>query len=353
MKENESNDKPKRRVRYKGTHPRSFKEKYKEQAPDRYSQDVSKIIQQGKTPAGTHRPICVTEILEFLKLQPGQIGLDATLGYGGHALEILNRIAPNGKLFATDADPIEMPKTVERLAASGFGENILFARRMNFAALERIIAESGPLDFILADLGVSSMQIDNPERGFTFKYEGPLDLRLNPKSGISAAEFLCRVKEEELIEVLTEYSDEPFAEYIAHAICSTIKSKGKIETTTALRDVITGALANEFHEDAANEIKKSCQRSFQAIRIAVNREFDVLEEFLEKIPYALKPGGRVAILTFHSGEDRRVKKSFQFFQRAGIFSEYSKEPVRPSAEECFSNPRAKPTKMRWAIKAEG
>jgi 16S rRNA (cytosine1402-N4)-methyltransferase len=344
--------KPGRRPRYKGTHPKAFKEKYKERNPEKYTDDVTKIIQQGKTPAGTHRPICVTEILEFLSLQPGQTGLDATLGYGGHASEILKKIAPGGKLFATDADPIEMPKTVERLKALGFGPEILDARRMNFAAIDRIVGESGPLDFILADLGVSSMQIDNPDRGFTFKYEGPLDLRLNPKGGVSAAEFLSRVKEEELAEVLTEYSDEPFAEYIAHAICSTIKSKGKIETTTALRDVITAALANEFHEDAANEIKKSCQRTFQAIRIAVNREFDVLEEFLEKIPYALKPGGRVAILTFHSGEDRRVKKSFQFFQRAGIFSEYSKEPIRPSAEECFSNPRAKPTKMRWAIKAE-
>lgn len=352
MSEQDQNDKPKRRVRYKGTHPRAFKEKYKEQAPDKYTSDVSKIIQQGKTPAGTHRPICVNEILEFLNPLPGQTGMDATLGYGGHALELLKRISPGGKLYATDADPIEMPKTVERLKLAGYGEDILIAHRMNFAAIDRIVAEAGPLDFILADLGVSSMQIDNPERGFTFKYEGPLDLRLNPKSGISAAEFLKRVKPAELEEVLIEYSDEPFAGVIADAITSAVKSKGKIETTTGLRDIITAALANEFHEDAANEIKKSCQRTFQAIRIAVNREFDVLEEFLEKIPAALKPGGRVAILTFHSGEDRRVKKSFQFFQRVGIFSEYSKEPIRPSAEECFSNPRAKPTKMRWAIKAE-
>jgi 16S rRNA (cytosine1402-N4)-methyltransferase len=352
MNSEESNGKPKRRVRYKGSHPRTFKEKYKEQNPEKYGEDVSKIIQQGKTPAGTHRPICVNEILQFLQPQVGQTGFDATLGYGGHALEMLKLIVPTGRLFATDADPIEMPKTVERLRAAGYDEKNFKAYRMNFAAIDRVVAESGPFDFILGDLGLSSMQIDNPDRGFTFKYEGPLDLRLNPKGGISAAEFLKRVKPEELEEVLTEYSDEPYAELIADAICSAVKSRGGIETTTALRDIITAVLADEFYEDAANEIRKSCQRTFQAIRIAVNREFDVLEEFLEKIPDALKPGGRVAILTFHSGEDRRVKKSFQFFQRAGIFSEYSKEPIRPTAEECFSNPRAKPTKMRWAIKAE-
>lgn len=351
MSQEEQNDKPKRRIRYKGTHPRAFKEKYKERQPEKYTEDVSKIIQQGKTPAGTHRPICVNEILEFLQLKDGQTGFDATLGYGGHATEILKLITPNGKLFATDTDPIEMPKTVSRLRAAGYSESVFEAHRMNFAAIDRIAAIAGPFDFILADLGVSSMQIDNPERGFTFKHEGPLDLRLNPKSGISAAEFLKRINRDELEELLKEYSDEPHAEIIAHAVCSAVKS-GSIETTTSLRDIITGALAHEFKDDVSNEIKKSCQRTFQALRIAVNREFEVLEEFLEKIPQALKPGGRIAVLTFHSGEDRRVKKSFQFFQRAGLFSEYSKEPIRPGAEECFSNPRAKPTKMRWAIKAE-
>jgi 16S rRNA (cytosine1402-N4)-methyltransferase len=340
-----------RRERYKGTHPKTFGEKYKEQEPERYAADIEKVIAQGRTPAGMHRPICVNEILDILQITPGQTGMDATLGYGGHSLEILKSLQPGGRLFATDVDPFELPRTRERLAALGFGPEILVVKKMNFSNIDLIVAESGPLNFVLADLGVSSMQIDNPERGFSVKVDGPLDLRLNPKTGKSAAAFLRSVSKDELKEILVENADEPYYEPIAEAVISGLSGGLQIETTTRLRNVITEALISADLGLTKEEILKSCQRCFQALRIAVNDEFGVLDEFLEKLPDALAPGGRVAILSFHSGEDRRVKKSFRYFFREGIYSEVAPDPIRASPEECFTNRRARSAKLRWAIKA--
>jgi 16S rRNA (cytosine1402-N4)-methyltransferase len=346
----EQEQKHQRRVRYKGTHPKSFKEKYKEQQPDRYAEDVAKVIGRGQTPAGMHRSICVTEIMDFFKVLPGQVGLDATLGYGGHSLEMLKCLQPGGRLYAIDVDPVELPRTQERLKALGYGEDVLLIRRMNFAGIDRIVSESGPLDFILADLGVSSMQLDNPDRGFSFKVEGPLDLRLNPSKGKSAASLLKTISQEKLEALLAENADEPFSRPIAKAIMTSLSGGVVIETTTQLRTIIAAALELRPRPTRKNDIKKACQRCFQALRIAVNDEFGVLDQFLEKLPNALAPAGKVALLSFHSGEDRRVKKSFQHFYRAGIYSEIAADPIRPSAEECYSNPRARSAKLRWAIK---
>ncbi len=340
-----------RRERYKGTHPKAFKEKYKELEPETYSADVAKVMQQGRTPAGMHRSICVDEILQFLQLKPGQIGLDATLGYGGHSLEILKKIVPGGKLFASDVDPIELPKTKERLAALGFGEDVLFVRKMNFSGIDQLVAESGLLNFVLADLGVSSMQIDNPERGFSFKIEGPLDLRLNPSSGKSAAMLIKNATHQQLEFIFSENADEPFSEQIAEAIIRTLAKGNKIVTTSQLQNIIKDTLTFLPAATRNEEIKKACQRCFQALRIAVNDEFGALDKFLDKLPESLAPGARVAILSFHSGEDRRVKKAFQYFFREGIFSEVAPDPIRASAEECFANPRAKSAKLRWAVMA--
>ncbi|MBK7888428.1 MAG: 16S rRNA (cytosine(1402)-N(4))-methyltransferase RsmH [Bacteroidetes bacterium] len=341
-----------RRERYKGTHPKSFKEKYKELQPEQYAEDVAKVLQQGRTPAGTHRSICVDEILEVLQITPGQIGLDATLGYGGHSLEMLKCLLPGGRLYAMDVDPIELPKTRDRLAALGFGPDVIVIKKMNFSGIDQLTAESGLLNFILADLGVSSMQIDNPDRGFSFKVDGPLDLRLNPKSGKSAATLLKTISVDELEAIFQENADEPHATPIAHAIVTFRSKGGIISTTFKLKEVIEKALSFLPEADRKEVVKKSCQRCFQALRIAVNDEFGVLEKFLEKIPFALAPGGRVALLTFHSGEDRRVKKSFQHFLREGIYSEITAEPIRPSAAECHSNPRAKSAKLRWAVRSD-
>jgi 16S rRNA (cytosine1402-N4)-methyltransferase len=342
--------KPPRRVRYKGTHPKSFKEKYKEHQPERYPEDVKKIIEKGYTPAGMHRSICVSEIMECLQIVPGQTGLDATLGYGGHSLEILKRLQPGGKLYALDVDPFELPRTKERLTALGYGSDVLDIRQMNFSEIDLIAEEAGPLNFVLADLGVSSMQIDNPERGFSLKQDGPLDLRLNPESGITAATLLKNIPQQMLEELLIANADEPHAGIIAEAIISAMKKGKAIETTLQLKDIIKEALQFLPLHEREETIKKSCQRCFQALRVEVNEEFNALEKLLAKLPDALAPGGRVAILSFHSGEDRRVKKAFQLFFREGIFSDIANEPIRPSAEEIGSNPRARSAKLRWAVK---
>lgn len=333
--------KHKRRVRYKGTHPKNFKDKYKEHQPEKYADTVAKVIAKGSTPAGMHIPICVKEILEFLQIKPGQVGLDATLGYGGHTLEMVKCLESKGHLYALDIDPIELPRTRDRLEKLGYGPEILTIKQLNFADIDKVVAESGPLNFVLADLGVSSMQIDNPDRGFSYKKEGPLDLRLNPKKGISAAERLRKISEAELIGMLIENSDEPYAEIIAHAIISEIKNGVNISTTTQLQKIIKDALQCIPENKRDNEIKKSFKRSFQALRIDVNSEFEVLYDFLEKLPDVLAEGGRVAILSFHSGEDRLVKKSFKRLFREGIYKEIATDIIRPSAEECFSNSRAK------------
>lgn len=343
--------KHKRRVRYSGTHPKNYKEKYKEHQPDKYSETVAKVIQKGSTPAGMHLSICVNEILDFLQIKPGEIGLDATLGYGGHTLEILKSMDRKGQLYATDVDTIELPKTEQRLKDLGYDKDILKIRQMNFSNIDQIVLESGPLNFVLADLGVSSMQIDNPDRGFSFKTEGPLDLRLNPRRGKSAAERLDRISKDELEGMFIENSDEPYAKEISEAIISEIRKGNRINTTTQLQQIISNALKFLPQKERNESIKKSCQRCFQALRIDVNHEFEVLYEFLEKLPNSLASGGRVAILSFHSGEDRLVKKSFQHYLREGIYSEVSSSPIRPTQEECNLNPRARSAKLRWAIKA--
>ena len=346
----EQTPKPGRRPRYKGTHPKTFNDKYKEQHPEQYTADVEKIMQQGRTPAGMHRSICVDEILSILKIKPGQIGMDATLGYGGHSLEILKCLNHTGKLYATDVDPFELPKTKERLEQLGYGSDNLVIKKMNFSCIDLIVLESGPLDFVLADLGVSSMQIDNPERGFSFKIDGPLDLRLNPKSGKSAAALLKSISQHKLEEILIENADEPYASEIARSISIKISKGMEIATTKQLQEVIKSTLLFLPKNSIDEEVKKSCQRIFQAFRIEVNDEFGVLDKFLYKLPFALASGGKVAIMSFHSGEDRRVKKSFQKFFREGVYREIATDIIRPSVEECAANPRAKSAKLRWAIK---
>ena len=386
----------KRRVRYKGTHPRTFEEKYKEHDPEKYADTVAKVIEKGSTPAGMHIPIMVNEILEFLQIRPGQKGLDATLGYGGHTRKMLEKLteasgtsgltdevyikddvqtkgdswknpeensednseevfrekAPEGHLYALDVDPIEIVKTGERLQKAGYGEEILTILQQNFANLETVAKEYGPFDFMLADLGVSSMQIDDPKRGFSYKADGPLDLRLDPQHGIPASQRLRELNREELIGMLVENSDEPYAEQIASEICKTFKKGGSMDTTTALREAIERALCFlPENKEKKDILKKTCQRVFQALRIDVNSEFEVLEAFLNALPEALADGGRVAILTFHSGEDRLVKKAFQQYYRKGIFEEIATDVIRPTAEECRQNGRARSTKMRWAIRA--
>ena len=342
----------KRRLRYAGTHPRRFEEKYKELNPSLHAEELLKVMQRGQTPAGMHRPICVREILDILRPRPGEVGLDATVGFGGHAQEILARLVPGGRLFGVDVDPLELPRTEARLRSLGFDESVLVLRRINFADVPMLLPEAGGgFDFVLADLGVSSMQIDNPARGFGFKVDGPLDLRLDPSTGQPATALLQSVTRQRLRELLEDNADEPFAAPLAAAL------QGQyIETTTQLavlvRQTLRAALPRGLPEaDREAQTRKALQRTFQALRIAVNDEFGALDQFLSQLPTCLKPCGRVAILSFHSGEDRRVKKAFQSGERAGVYARAAPDPIRPSAQERRANPRSSSAKLRWAVKA--
>ena len=233
----------KRRVRYSGTHPRRFEEKYKELNPEKYQETIDKVISRGNTPAGMHISIMVQEILDFLQIKPGQVGLDATLGYGGHTRKILEQLQGQGHIYGLDVDPIESQKTKKRLQDLGYGEDILTVRLQNFADIDQVVRDTGrKLDFILADLGVSSMQIDNPERGFSYKVEGPLDLRLNPETGVTAAQRLAELNREELEGMLIENSDEPYAAQIADVVMEWRRQGKPIETTSQMRAVVEQAL---------------------------------------------------------------------------------------------------------------
>jgi 16S rRNA (cytosine1402-N4)-methyltransferase len=335
-----------RRARYAGKHPRRFGDKYKEHDPVRYAETVSKVLASGKTPAGTHRPIMVAEILAVLAPAPGEIVVDATLGYGGHAQEILARIQPGGRLFGLDVDPLELPKTERRLRDAGFGPDTFTAVRSNFAGLPKILAGAGltGADCVLADLGVSSMQIDNPGRGFSVKRDGPLDMRMNPERGCPASTLLERINPKALADLLMENADEPHAGELGELLAG--KSFG---TTNQLAAAIRTALSGK----QAEEIDSSVRRVFQALRIEVNDEFAALETLLRHLPNWLTPGGRVAILTFHSGEDRRVKKAFASGLRDGFYAEVAKEITRASADELRNNPRSSSAKLRWARKPDG
>ena len=341
-----------RRPRYAGKNPRRFEDKYKEHDPARYAADVAKVIASGKTPAGSHRPIMVDEILAVLALQPGEVAVDCTLGFGGHAREMLPQLAPGGRLIGLDVDPVEHPKTTARLRAAGWGEDGFTAVRSNFAGLPKVLAELGVggADAILADLGVSSMQIDDPARGFTFKTDGPLDLRLNPHRAPSAAEWLARVSALELSVALTENADEPQAELLARELVAR-RARTPFTRTLQLADAIRAILQAHKRRHDPEPDDDAVRRVFQAIRIAVNDEFGVLDLFLRNVPFCLKPGGRVAILTFHSGEDRRVKRAFRAGVGAGVYTGTNDEVVLAGPEERRANPRSSSAKLRWAVRA--
>ena len=335
-----------RRPRYAGTHPRRFDEKYKEHDPKRYAGTVAKVLASGKTPAGSHRPIMVAEILEVLAPRPGEIAVDCTLGYGGHAQELLRRILPGGRLLALDADPIELPKAEARLRAAGFGPDVFTAVRSNFAGLPQALAKAGfnRADCILADLGVSSMQLDDPTRGFSVKVEGPLDLRMNPQRGLPASMLLEKCSPDALARLLQDNADEPYAAELSVAL-----AKRSFSTTIALAAAIRRALIRVPGDDQDLSIR----RVFQALRIAVNDEYSALDMLLRHLPACLNPGGRVAILAFHSGEDRRVKRAFDAGLRDRHYDAIAREILRPAVGERYTNPRSSSAKLRWARRLTG
>jgi 16S rRNA (cytosine1402-N4)-methyltransferase len=339
----EETPRPPRRKRYSGKNPRNFEDKYKEHNPERYGETVARVIASGKTPAGSHLPIMVEECLAALELAPGKVGLDATLGYGGHAVRILEAISPGGKLLGLDIDPIEQPKTTARLRAAGYGEDRFQAVRSNYAGISKVLKSHSlaAVDFIFADLGCSSMQLDDPARGFSFKNRGPLDMRMNPGRGLTAADWLEKVSVEKLAAALHENADEPRAESLAEALAGQ-----SFSSTVAFAKAIREAV--RISDEA--ELDLTVRRVFQAVRIAVNEEFTAMDAFLRALPDCLKPGGRAVILTFHSGEDRRVKQSLRAGIRDGVYSEMSDGVILASPEERYQNPRSSSAKLRWVTR---
>lgn len=337
-----------RRPRYAGRNPRAFHEKYKEHAPERYPVEVAKALEAGKTPAGSHRPIMVDEILQALAPRAGDVAVDATLGYGGHGRAVLSRVLPGGRLIGLDVDPIELPRTEARFRADGIGADVFTAHRTNFAGLPAVLAREGvtAVDLLCADLGVSSMQLDDPARGFTFKASGPLDMRMNPRRGESAQTLIHRCGVAELADLLVDYADEPHAQAVAERAAGQ-----RLATTRDLAALVTEAVQAARPGLPAPSLDRSVRRVFQALRVAVNDELGTLDTLLRLLPDTVAPGGRIAFLTFHSGEDRRVKKAFADGHRAGVYAEVSLEAQRPSAAELRTNPRAAAAKLRWARRA--
>lgn len=337
---------PPRRKRYSGKNPRRFEDKYKELDPARHAETIGKVLESGKTPAGMHVPIMVEECLDALRLAPGLTGVDCTLGYGGHAREILARVSPGGRLIGLDLDPIEQPKTEARLRAAGYGPEVFTAVHSNYAGIRKALDRQGieAVDFIFADLGCSSMQFDDPSRGFTFKSDGPLDMRMNPGRGIPASEWLAKVSAEKLAAALLDHSDEPLADEIAAVLAG-----GRFGGTRALAGAVRGVGAVARLDEERQDL--TVRRVFQAVRIAVNEEFSSLDAFLRQLPFCLNPGGRVAVLTFHSGEDRRVKHAFKDGLHDGSYAEISDGVIVAGPGERRSNPRSSPAKLRWARRA--
>ena len=309
---------------------------------------MQKILASRKTPAGTHRPIMVDEVLRCLQPVAGEVAVDCTLGGGGHAQAILEQLLPGGRLIGLDIDPLELPRTDARLRAAGFGAGTFVARHGDFADLARVLAAEGlaAADLILADLGVSAMQVESPNRGFSYKAPGPLDMRMDPSQGEPASQLLARLTEEQLAVLLTENSDEPHARLIASLLKQT-----PVKTTHAAERLVRTGLSAALPHLAKTDVKMSVRRTFQALRIAVNDEFTALDALLRSLPQCLAPGGRAVMLTFHSGEDRRVKKAFRAGYRAGLYSAVADEVIRSTKVETFANRRAAAAKLRWAVRA--
>jgi len=301
-----------------------------------------------------HMPVLLEPLLEVLRPRPGQTVVDCTLGLGGHSTALLERIGPGGRLIGIDFDPANIALARERLeaAASGQAGGAGGARfdlyRNNFAALPAVLAEAGVerADAILADLGVASPQIDDPDRGFSYRRPGPLDMRMDPGRGESASALINRLSERQLAEALLELGDEDDAPDIARLIVERRRVR-PITTTQELTAIVCEARDFTLQRAAGAKLHPAA-RTFQALRILVNRELANLERLLSVLPSCLAGGGVAAIISFHSGEDRRVKASFRDGLDRGIYAEISPDPIMADEEEMRINPRSRSAKLRWA-----
>jgi 16S rRNA (cytosine1402-N4)-methyltransferase len=309
--------------------------------------------QQRSTPAGEHRPVLLNEVLESLAPQPGEVVVDCTTGWGGHSVALLQRVGPTGRLIGLDLDAENLPQARGRLEQVGIPFSL---HHTNFAALPSVLGELGlaGAHTILADLGMSSMQVDDIERGFSYARDGPLDMRMDRSRGRTAAELLATISEEDLATALGELADEPEPARVAKVIIAG-RSRGKIERTGELARLLLEAAEQSkgsrwrLHPSRGKWELHPAARSFQALRILVNRELASLEQLLRIVPSCLLPGGRAAIISFHSGEDRLIKAAFRAGQQAGTYARIAADPVRASEEEKLANPRSRSAKLRWAV----
>jgi len=342
-----------RRPRYSGTHPRRFHERYKERDADAYPEIQEHVRAQGRTPAGTHVPVMVNKVLKWLAPQPGDVVADVTLGYGGHAEAFLRAIGPKGRLVGLDVDGRELERAGRRLTKLG---GALSLHHSNYAGIGKVLAAEGieGFDVIFADLGASSMQLDDPQRGFTYKRDGPLDMRMDSRLVRTAADILATVSRNDLAAALTDLADEEDAAAVAAAIVRRRRAAPLLRTLELAEAVLAakGMTPHDWRSLKAKEpaAMHPAARTFQALRILVNDELGALKQLLRSAPWCLRPGGRIGIITFHSGEDRLVKRSFRDGLRDGAYAAISTEPVRPSPAEVGANPRARPAKYRWARK---
>ena len=305
------------------------------------------------TPQGEHRAVLLAEVLAVLEPQPGQIAVDCTVGWAGHAVELLGRVGPTGLLIGMDLDAGNLPTARERLTALGHPFHL---HHGNFAGLPQALGdhELTQADMILADLGMSSMQVDDPARGFSYRRDGTLDMRMDQSRGKTVAQVLATIDEAELARALRELGDEPAAEHIAAVIVAS-RNTAPPQTTADLARLIqdaTGQANWRLHPKPGEWNLHPAARTFQALRILVNRELQNLDHLLRVLPACLKPGGRAAILSFHSGEDRLVKAAFRDGMRTSVYARISPDPVRAVPAERTSNPRSRSAKLRWAIRAE-
>lgn len=342
---------PPRRKRYKGTHPRRFEEKYKEHAPERFPDESVKAVERGGTPAGSHIPVLLDEVLAALAPAPGDTVLDATLGHGGHAQAIAARVVPGGRVIGLDRDAEELRRTEARLAAAGLP---VVARAVNHSAAAKVLRELGvaTVDAVLADLGCSSMQLDRPDRGFSFKTDGPLDLRMDRARPGTGADWLAAADAATIAAALKEHGEEPDAAAVAAEIrrrCDAGAPPGTTADLVAAVLAAKGMPGTRFRRPDPYTPHPAA-RTFQALRIVVNREHEHLAQFLRDLPWLVRPGGRAAILTFHSGEERAVSRAFAAGLAAGAWSAASAEPLRPSREETRRNPRSRSARLWTAVR---
>ena len=340
-----------RRKRYSGTHPKNFLERYKELTPEKYPELQEHVREQGRTPAGTHVPILVAEVMEALQPGPGEIVADCTLGYGGHASEFMKRVGPTGRLIGLDLDAAQLERASQRLKGLGVPMSL---HHSNYAGLGKLLAKEGieGYDVIFADLGVSSMQIDDPSRGFSYKHDGPLDMRMDKRLKKTATDLVNSLPADDLSAALLELADEPDHERITAAIVRHRQVR-PIRTTFELADLVLsvkGFTRKQWSQRPAEQLRDlhPAARTFQTLRILVNDELGSLKQLLRAAPFCLKSGGRIGILTFHSGDDRLVERAFAAGLADGTYAAISQAPIRPSPQEVGANPRARPARLRWA-----